>query len=284
MFKEFIRKIADSLNPNVYTAISTNTYKDSFKYLFSLILLFSLLNSFFLLPSLTDFYSNFNENFEKIESINSSISIKTNEPIILTSKPLILIDSETNTTNNEYILITKDTIYKKGLFNYKNITTKNINFADYVKNSKTKITILMILSLPTIFLLYLLFNIIKYSLMIFFVSLIAISIVKLIDRALFIRQIINASIFSTTLFLLLKFLLRFTTGFKSLIPFILYLVWLIIVLILMTESKVDYNMDKPKPRKNSNKTIYVKRKNDPSAHVSGEDMEKINSMLNKQKR
>ena len=243
MLREFLKKFIDSLNPNIYTPLSASPLKNSIKFFFQVILIFSLLNSFFFLPSIYDFYSNFNENFEKIEAINSSIKIKTTEPIIISSKPLIVIDSKKDFLTDEYLLITDNMIYKKGWFKNSNITTDNINFADKIKNSKTKIILLMILSLPTIFFLYFILNIVKYAFMILIIFFIALCVIKIINYPLFTKQVINASIYSLSIYLITRFFLRFTIGYKSLLPFILYVIWFIIVLLLMTESKVSFTRE-----------------------------------------
>lgn len=279
ILREFISTLVSSLNPNAYSGLALRESRGIIKYFFAIILLFSFLNFLLFTPQIVDFYSGFNENLAKINSINASFITEATERIVLLENPLIVIDSDANESSGEFLLVTSDTIYKKGLFGYDEVKTENLDIAGFIKSSRIKIFFLMILSLPTVFLFYFSFAIIKYFLLASFFSFLAFSIVTLINYGVDTRQILSASIFTLTPYLGIKLLLVFNGNFKVWIPLLVYIVWYGIVIMLMVDSRVSFMSDASRTVRKMNKS----KSSSLDVDVGAADMAKINKLVNKRK-
>lgn len=268
-----IKTIISTLNPNIYKGLVLKSYKQTISYLFLIILFFSFFTFLIFIPQIIGFYKNVNSNLDNISILDLEFNAQTNGEVILLSNPKIVIDSARNSTKGEYILIGKDKIYKKGLFGYKEYSNK-ADIVNILKQSKFQIIIISLIILPTIFLFHYLINLIKYFFLIMFFSIIGFLVIKLTNSNIKIKQLINTSIYSLTILLLLKLGLFFNQTLKLYIPIIIYSLWYVLVLILLQDTKIEYT------KTTKTKTSHSKKHIDnQSPDANQEEMAKIQKML-----
>ncbi len=243
--KEFIFTIFKSLNPDSFKKLIEGKFKDSLQY-FSLLILFALIiSSILFMPKLVALPATIDEKFSKFNYFNISIEQEMNEPLTLTENPLIVIDTtqERNRTN-EFLLITENYIFRKGLFREEKTEITSFSNILYNKEKIMKFVLYSTLILiPSIFILAYLFFFIKFILIILATWGLAILILKLTKHKFKILKIFKIGIYSSTIMVLLEIIpLSFIR--LRLIPLIIYLAIFGIAVWMNTEKDFIIKHDK----------------------------------------
>ncbi|MBR9675618.1 hypothetical protein GOV05_01265 [Candidatus Woesearchaeota archaeon] len=281
--KKFFETVTKSFLPQKYKSLISGSNRGALSYILVLVLTYCFLNSVFYTPQITSFYKNFDENLEGIKNIYVSLNVETNSSLKILEKPLIVIDSSANTTSDEYLLITGDAYYKKGLFTYKNTSLKNIDLLKTLKDSKTKITLFLVLLIPTLFFFYYVLKLLSLAALVLVCFFLVFLVTNFFEHKTKPRTLLLASIYSLTPYLVLSLLLRFETKITSYFAILIYFSWYVVVVYLLKGEKITKSkgLRTHKPL-SGGKTVYFKKK--PSSGgdtVSERDMEKINKLLKK---
>ncbi len=245
--KEFIFTIFKSLNPDSFKKLIEGKFKDALLYFTFLILFALIISSILFMPKLIALPDAINEKFSKFNYFNISINQEMNEPLTLMEEPLIVIDTtkERNRTN-EFLLITENYIFRKGLFREEKTEIKSFSNILYNKEKIMKFVLYsLIILLPSIFIIAYAFFFIKYILIILITWAIAILILKLTKHKFSLLKIFKIGIYSSTIMILLEIIpLPFIR--LRLIPFIVYLAIFSIAVWMTTEKELIIKHDKKK--------------------------------------
>ncbi len=254
---EFTFLLVKSLNPGDYKMLVTRKKRETMKYFFMLLLFSIIIGFIFSIPKLMAVPSKIDTVFMKFERFNiTGIDIEANEPIVLLKYPKTVLDLTENRNNisSEMILITKsDIIWKKfspSLFQWRLFLTEQKPISEYsdILHNAGRIKggaywLLLILLLPSIFLIVLLLNFIKYTLIISIATFIGLLIVKLKGKKAKLFTIWRVAIFSSSIMIMIEIglspLFNFSIYF-SIFPILLYFLMFYLAMLVISEKEINF--------------------------------------------
>lgn len=234
-FLQFLKRVLDSINPSVYKGLTQKPLKSTIAHMLILILVYTLLVALVNAPSYYKTYKDID--IGNIEDLSVNINIKTKAPVKISNNPLIIIDTSDNRSyDNEKILITKDTLYRKWLFKTYDHKIDNIELLG--QNFKKHTIILILILIPSIYVLGLIYVILKYLSISIIFTLLGLIILKIIKKEAAIIEIFISSIYALTIF----FIANIISSFYY-IPFlgiILYTIIFILSILLLNEEVIQF--------------------------------------------
>lgn len=221
-YKGFLRALLRCLNPRSYFELSDLKLKQSFSYLVKLIFFAFVIMCLLYLPFLATFSSKMEEKLKDFDVLLIKINSSMKKPVIFFENTNKQVTIYTNSNATEFekgkALITQDSIVKKRfLFGYE---TKNITgYSDVLAHKSFYIgmaTLLFIALLPTILISLFAFYLLKYVVIAFIVSFVALIVVRLIRYEVDYKSLLNITIFALTPSVLIEL---FTRPFNIIIPY-----------------------------------------------------------------
>lgn len=256
-FKEFIKTLFKSINPERYNELSSRSFKDATKYIFSVLFLSFIVMLVLILPFFGTFPLKVEQAINSFTVINLNPDIETQQAIIFPAKQQWIVIDTTGTTTNlseGKILITKDKVYNKAglcfwidsacwLYKPENkVEQKPLTDYTDIKNHAPEIsaiiTTLFILALPTIILGLYLILLIKYTLIILIGSLIMLGISKILKKDTYYSTILKMSMYSCSILIVLDVVLLPLKINLRYIPLIIYAVLLFVGTYLLAEHEI----------------------------------------------
>lgn len=237
-FKDFFKRFFHSLNPNNYSELTDFSMKEAQTFFAFCIIIYMLFTTLLLSPAIFFFYKDLGNNIDQFQTFQINLDVETNSPITLLKNPGVGVDTSTNQSKDERVLITRDAILVKNTFFYTEIPT-HINLLP--NDTKTTATVIFfsVLLIPTIFFAWFLYNYVLLSLFILILSLIGIIILMSFKFKTSFNTVIKLGIYTTPILLVTKALL---TGFGVykylLVSLLLMAIWFIIGLMLISEKNI----------------------------------------------
>ena len=234
-FSQFFKVTIETFKPHRYKGLTQRTFMKSFLYFFTISLLYLFIISGI---NTTRYISNFEDNetgFSNLNTFDINLNIKTDKPIILSNYPLIILDSDKNSSNigKEELLITNETLTKKVFFYEKSMFINNINLKELVDKS-LQYKWLLIFIAPIILAFLFVFVLIKYLFIVFIVSLIGTLFLIFGENKAKISEIFKAGLYSIIIYYIGNIFSHFIH--IKYIGLISYLIFFTIVLFLLKED------------------------------------------------
>ncbi len=184
MVKFIFKLILETLKPFRYRGLTQRSIIKAFFFFLYLSLIYVLIMGLVNIPR---YYSNYKEIGTNVSSINKfsiNVDIETNQPIVVSKTPYILIDTSANRSlgSKEDLLLTKDTAYSKIMFWTKKMDYTHYDVLSNLNSIKRNTFLLMLIFIPTLLVIAYLITLIKYFLIILLFTIIA-SILTIIRRA-----------------------------------------------------------------------------------------------------
>ncbi|MBU0756994.1 MAG: DUF1189 domain-containing protein [Nanoarchaeota archaeon] len=271
---EFITHLKESFNPEKYNYLKTITTRKAFEYFFLLILFSTLLFGLAGVVRLHRLSGFIDESFTKIEKLNVSFDVDMKEPVTISKIPLIVLDlrEEEPDPNNECMLITKSSLYRKRFRpDFKDMTLFETvkypleGYSDLAANKdmfKTFFGLVFIILLPSILLVLYFYNMMKYFVVIMFVTLIGYAISRLNRMKMKKRVVMKVAIFTSTLLVILELLI--SPFFRlNILPEIIYIIYFAVCMFMISDKKYDYSKKK---EKKSDAKAPAKKKGKEKSH------------------
>lgn len=232
--KLFSKLIIETLNPYRYKGLSQRSLLKTMFFFLSISLVYLILIGAVNTPR---YYSNYiSENMSGMKEFKININIETKAPIVISESPKIVVDTIDNRTlqKKEDIVITKDTIYSKVMF-----WTKKTNYSEYdvlsnINKLKRNIILLALVFIPSILFIAYLFTIIKYLLIIFLFSLIALVAVIIGNYKIKTLEILKSAVYSLTIYYLVN-IVASIIGIRYL-GLIVYIIFFSVALFFMRDN------------------------------------------------
>jgi hypothetical protein len=250
--KDFFMLITKSVNPSSYKDLASSSVKQTLIYFFGVLSLAFFVTALLYLPVLTDLSFTLNKGLSKFTKINIDVSVETSEPVYFRSIGLA-VDTTGNITNitKEKVVMTDKHIMLRPasclLFSplcflsrnkVKTISLGSKNLLDYKKDIGSLATTLTVLLIPTIVVSLYLMYLIKYVLMILFVSALTFLVTRLRLYEVQLMKTVKLAAYTITPMILIEVInLRF--GFKLyFVPFVIFAVLFTIGIMLVGEKAI----------------------------------------------
>ncbi len=284
-FKDFLKTLFKSINPERYNELASRKFKDAAKYIFSVLFLSFIAMLVLMLPFFGTFPLKVEQAINSFTAISLNPNIETPQAIIFPAKQQWLVIDTTGTRTNiseEKILITKDKVYNKAglcfwlepacmLYKPENRVEQK-DLAEYtdIKNHAPEIsamiTTLFILALPTIILGLYLVLLIKYIIIIAIAALLMFGLSKILKKDTNYTTILKMSMYSCTILIVLEVVLIPLKINLRYIPLLIYAVLLFVGTYLLSEHEITRE-----DFKTQHKRHEEKQKETRKAHSSEED-------------
>lgn len=228
--KQFIFLYIKSFNPTNYKQIA----KKNFDYFLMLLFFTVIFGGIFSIPRLMHYPENIEKSLAKFNRFNiTGVDIQMNEPIILLKNPKTVLDlTQDRDITDETILITKSQIqwrrFGPSLFDLRIFKTEKKPISEYsdVLQNVNKIRglywLIFLVLLPSLFFLVYVLNLIKFSLLIFFSSLLAYLILKTRKKRTKFSRILTVAVYSISLMITLEIAISPLFSF-GIFPLLIYL-------------------------------------------------------------
>ncbi|MBD3203147.1 DUF1189 domain-containing protein [Candidatus Woesearchaeota archaeon] len=233
--KDFIGLMIETLNPHHYKKLKTLSIKVAFEYFFTLLFFCIIIFNVFWIINLNSFSGKIDTSLDKFNYLNLTLNANMKEPVQILKYPEIVLYLTHNKTeyDDEFILITNQYLYikkpdlNKDLFIVNKVPAED--FSDMLANKKlikTVIGIILIAILPAVFCISYLFYLIKYVLIFFILSGLALIILRIQKNRMKKRDILKIAIFSGTFFIIPELFLKnfVDLGILFLVPYIVFLI------------------------------------------------------------
>ena len=246
---EFVFLLTKTFNPGDYKMLVARKKRDAVQY-FLLLLLFCLVIGFLLnIPNIITSHDYFDQQLSKFERFNISVvDIELKEPLILFEEPKIVVDfSENASIGDKAVLITRtEVMWKKpspDIFQLRLFTTERkpvAEFSDVVSNIRALKFIywaIFIAVLPSLFFVFYVFYLLKYTLIMLFVTLVGYFIVKLRNRRSGVIRTAKIAVFSSTILVTADVALSRLLNIGT-ISFLIYLAMFFVCLFAASEKDI----------------------------------------------
>lgn len=266
--KDFFR----ILNINNYSELSKEKLSNPIKFFIIITIIFSLISFVSVIPNMINFFENYEKNINNLEDFEIKINISTNNPITISEEPYIKIDSKASNNTQKGIIITKDKVYKNSLFFSNEFDISSFDIKDFLTKHKNKLIALTAILFPFILVFIIIATLIKNILMVLFFSSIAFLILKILDLEIRYKDIFSVFLYSIFILFVLDILVSYINKIYFFVPLIGYLIWTTIALILLKDSKFEFE---------HNENVVIKKKKKKDENLDKKEINKINNMLKK---
>jgi len=204
VFKEFITTILRSFNPaSAKYLTAEKKLVNSFVYFFALLFLTLFITTLLFIPTLLKYPKLVDDKIAKFDNLSITFNGEMNSQLIISEKPLILVDTSKNNITNEFILVSKDKTYFSWLFvdrEYDVSYTNILNSPEKIKNAVMTLTILLA---PGIWIAIYLALAAKYILIILIAVAVSLIALKIAKREIRFTSLLKAGIYTSTIMILL---------------------------------------------------------------------------------
>jgi len=245
-FKLYFKKFFMSFSPDSYHQLTELTYRQAFRYLTRTVILSSFILAILILLNLNTMRLGLNTELSKIETCN--IGGNLSEPIIF-EKQNIVIANQQNYTDETFLISGAELVRKPFVCN----VVKPLCFfrTDPVRTDLSIINenpellsnyifVALVLMLPSLLFIFLVFYLLKSSILIAAMSLIAFAAVKIFKYKLSYKRLFMAATFAFTPYLVAE---PFDITLFNLynLHFVAFIILFIIAIVLLTERKHRYD-------------------------------------------
>jgi hypothetical protein len=236
MVRFIIKLVLETLKPYRYRGLTQRTILKAFFFFFYISIFYVMIMGLINVPR---YYSNYNDldtNTSHLNKFSIDINIETNQPVVRSKNPYIVIDTSENSSlsSGEDVLITKNAALSKIMFWTKKTEFGHYDILSNLKNLKRNTFLLILIFIPTILVIAYIITLVKYLLIISLFTLIAwiLSIIRRARISLF--EIFKSATYSITVYYLVNIFCSLI-GIKYL-GAIFYIIFFLAVLFLMKED------------------------------------------------
>jgi len=220
----FLKSFFKSMNPGAYEELVEEPMKKSMKYVPKLIFFGFIIMILLSIPYMMTLPSYINNEFSKFSSFKVTTDINTTSPVILTDKfNFLRVDTTQNATiGNSKILLTKNSVQNKPLpclafdalciFYPNTIEIKDTkgysNILSYKEEYSNLAFFIILAMLPSILLILYLYNLIKFSAIIFIAAGFSFIITRSIRYYTTFSQLLKVSIYAITITVMIDLVTR----------------------------------------------------------------------------
>ncbi len=239
----FIKLVFETLKPYKYRGLSQRSLAKTISFFLILSLLYVAAMGIVNAPA---YYKNFKDtgtNMSGFDKFEVDLVIKTNQPVVLSNSPKIVVDTSDNRTvqKQDDVLVTADNITTNFMFWNHSTPIAKYDFLQNIDKLKRNIFILMLGFIPAIFAVAYTIVLIKYFLIILLFGVLASILVIIRRNNVTVLSVFKIATYSLTVYYIAN-IVGLVIGVK-LLGIILYTIFFVVALFLIKEDNVDVDAE-----------------------------------------